>query len=122
MFDDNHRVAALHQAVHQMEQLGHVIEMQSGRWLVEDVQRAAGGSLGQLLGQLHALGLAAGERCRRLPELDVAEADLIERAEDVGDLRHIAEQLQRFRVGQGFLVLDGAAVHDIAHRKLGDLA
>ena len=47
--------------------------------LVEDVERAAGGDLAELAGELDALRLAAGERGGRLAELDVAKADLVER-------------------------------------------
>ena len=80
MLDHDDRVAAVDQAVQQVQQLGDVVEVQAGRRLVEDVERPAGGALGQLPGELHALRFAAGERRRRLAELDVAEADLVERA------------------------------------------
>ena len=54
-------------------------EVQAGRRLVEDVERAAGGAARQLGRELDALRLAAGERGRRLAEVDVAEADVVER-------------------------------------------
>ena len=43
------------------------------------VERLAGLALLQLTGELHALGLAAGERGRRLAQADVAEAHVEER-------------------------------------------
>ena len=51
--------------------------------------------LRQLLRQLHALRLAARQRRRRLAELDVAEADVLQRAQLVGDGREVLEQRQR---------------------------
>ena len=48
--------------------------------------------LAELGGELDALGLAAGQRRRRLPELDVAEADLVERLEAPCDARDVGEE------------------------------
>ena len=50
---------------------------------------------GQLGGQLDALGFAAGERRRRLAQRDVAQADVVQRLEDLADPRHVGEQLER---------------------------
>ena len=61
VLDDEHRVAGVHQALQNLEQLLHVGEVQTGGGLVEDVERVARGDLGQLGGQLHPLGLAAGQ-------------------------------------------------------------
>ena len=69
------------------EQQLDVVEMQAGRRLVEDVERAAGIPLGQLERELHALRLAARQRGRRLAQRDVAETDVEERrklARDAG--------------------------------------
>src|SRR5262249_35898675 len=52
--------------------------------------------LRELLRQLDALSLAAGERRRRLAELDVVEADVVECLELPPDLRDLREELQRF--------------------------
>jgi hypothetical protein len=49
--------------------------MQAGGRLVEDIERAPGGASRQLLGELDALRLAAGERGRLLADMDIAEAD-----------------------------------------------
>ena len=66
--------------------------MEAGGRLVEDVQRAAGGDLGELGRQLHSLRLAAGERRRCLAEADVVEADVVQGAQATGDLRHVLEE------------------------------
>ena len=80
VLDDDHGVAGLDQLVQHFEQLRHVVEMQPGGRLVEDVERAAGGALGQFLGELDALRLAARQRRRLLADVDVIEADAVQRA------------------------------------------
>ena len=56
------------------EQLRDVVEVQARRRLVQDVERAAGRAARQLLGELHPLRLAAGQRRRLLADLDVGQA------------------------------------------------
>ena len=70
----------LDQLVQHFEQLGDVVEMQAGGRLVENVERAAGGALRQLLGELDALRLAAGQRGRLLADMDVVEADAVQQS------------------------------------------
>jgi hypothetical protein len=79
VLDHHHGVALLDQLVQHFQQLGDIVEMQAGGRFVEDVERAAGGALGQLLGELDALRLAARQRRRLLADLDVAEAHALER-------------------------------------------
>ena len=88
------------EAVEHVEQLVDVVEVQAGRRLVEDVERPAGGALAQLLGELDALRLAAGQRRRRLAEVDVVEADAGQGLELLPDRRHVAEELERLADGQ----------------------
>src|SRR3984885_15052573 len=45
VFDDDYRIALVHKAVDDIEQLADVFEMQSGGGLVENVHRASGGAL-----------------------------------------------------------------------------
>jgi pSer/pThr/pTyr-binding forkhead associated (FHA) protein len=75
VLDHHHRVAVVDQLVQHFQQLAHVVEMQAGGRLVEDVERAAGGAARQFLRQLDALRLAARQRRRLLADMDVAEAD-----------------------------------------------
>jgi hypothetical protein len=75
VLDHHHGVALVDQLVQHLEQLGHVVEMKPGGRLVENIERAPGGALGQLLGELDPLRLAARERGRLLADMDVAEAD-----------------------------------------------
>lgn len=59
VLDDDHGIAGVGQLVQHLEQLRHVVEMQSRGRLVEDVQRAPRRPPRQLLRQLDALRLAA---------------------------------------------------------------
>jgi hypothetical protein len=68
VLDDDDRVALVDQPLQHPEQLADVLEVQPGGRLVEDVDRAPGRALLQLGGQLDALGLATGQRRRRLAE------------------------------------------------------
>src|SRR5713226_326907 len=67
--------------------------MQAGGRLVENVKRAAGGAARQLLGELHALRLAARQRGRLLADMDVAQADLLESQKLVADDGHGLEEI-----------------------------
>ena len=87
VLDDDHGVAGVHQAVEHAQQLADVLEVQAGGGLVEDVEGAAGGALGQLARELDALRLAAGEGGRGLAEGDVAEADVGQGLQRAADLR-----------------------------------
>ena len=79
MLDDHHRIARIDQLVQHFEQLAHIVEMQARRRLVENVQRATRRPLGQFLGQLHPLRLAARQGRRLLADFHIAEADLHQR-------------------------------------------
>ena len=93
VLDHEDRVAGVDQPVEHLEQLLDVGEVETGRRLVEDVERPAGRAPRQLGGQLDPLRLAAGERGRRLAELDVAQADVVQRLE----LRRDAARPRRSR-------------------------
>src|SRR5207244_2927896 len=70
VFNYQHSVAERDQLMKHVKQLADVLEVQSSRRLIEDVQRATGSSLRKLLRQLDALRLAARKRRRGLAELD----------------------------------------------------
>src|SRR5437763_6818547 len=95
MLDHDHGVAGVDQAVEDFEQFADILEVEAGGRLVEDVEGLAGGPAGELLGEFDALRLAAGERRRRLADLDVAEADLLKHAHLVADAGDRLEQLGR---------------------------
>ena len=84
VLDHDHAVARLDEAPQNVQQPLHVGEMEPRGGLIEDVQRAPGGDLGQLRGQLHALGLAPGQRRRGLAEAHVAQPHGVQRVIEAG--------------------------------------
>lgn len=86
VLDDHDGVAALDQGVEDAEQRVDVAEVEPRGGLVEHVEGRAGG-VAELLRDLDALGLAAGEGGQRLAEPQVAEADVVEVAERPRDRR-----------------------------------
>ena len=95
VLDHHHGISGLHQLVQHVEQLCHVVKMKPGGGLVQNVKRAAGSALAQLLGEFDALGFAARERVGLLADMDVAEADLLQGREHVADARHGLEERRR---------------------------
>src|SRR5207247_9307774 len=61
-----------------------------------DVERSPCRDLAELLRELDPLRLAARQRRRGLAELDVLEADIVQRLETAPQLRDLGEELQRF--------------------------
>ena len=59
VLDDDDGVAMVGQAVQYLEQHFDILEVQTGRRLVQDIQGASGIALGEFQGQLDALRLAA---------------------------------------------------------------
>ena len=59
VLDHDHSVAALDQLLQHLKQLAHIFKMQACCRLIQDIERAARGALGELLGELDALRLAA---------------------------------------------------------------
>lgn len=93
MFDDEHGVARLDQALQGFEQSRHVLEVQPGGRLIQDIERIAGRRPLQLGCELDALGFAAAEGRRRLSQLQVAEANILQRHQTPRDLRQVAEEV-----------------------------
>ena len=92
VLDDQHGVAERDETIQHVEKFFHVVEVQAGGGLVENVERAAGLAARKFAGQLGALGFAAGKRGGGLAELDVAEADVDERLQLLLDRGNIFER------------------------------
>src|SRR5262245_44914051 len=75
VLDDDDRVALVDEPAQDTEQLADVLEVETGRGLVEEVYGPAGRPLLQFRGELDPLRLAAGEGGRGLAEADIAEPD-----------------------------------------------
>ena len=93
VLDHDHRVAQLDQPIEHVQQLGDIVEVQAGGRLVEQIQRLPGVGPRKFGGQLHALGLAAGKRRRRLAERQIIEAHVAQRLQDAANLGNVLEQL-----------------------------
>src|SRR3546814_19953295 len=74
VLDDQHGVALVDQCLQHLQQLLHVVEVEAGGRLVENVERAARRQPRQLLRQLPALRPAAGQGGGGLGYGDVAVA------------------------------------------------
>ena len=94
VLDHEHRVAGLDEAVQHLQEQLDVGKVQPGRRFVQQVERPAGALLDQFPGELDPLGLAAGERGRRLAELHVVQPHRVQRAEFVGDGGNVLEVRQ----------------------------
>ena len=113
MFDDDDRVALVHQAVEHSQQHADVLEVQSRGRLVQDVDGLARVTLRQLGGQLHALALTARQRSAGLPQLDVSQAHVLQHLYLVQNLRHVLEELHGHVDGHVQHVGNGLAL--VAH-------
>jgi len=69
VLDHDHRIALIDEFMQHFEELGDIVEMQTGGRLVEDIEGAARRPPGKLLGELDPLSLAAGQRIGLLPTL-----------------------------------------------------
>ena len=110
MLDDQDGVAGVDELLEHVHELANVLEVQARGGLVEDVEGLAGLLAVQLLGELDALGLAAGERGGGLAQVDVAQAHVVERLELVLDARDVGEEGQRLVDRHVQHVRDGLAV------------
>src|SRR5262249_5626890 len=91
------------------QELLDVVEMEAGRRLVENEQRAGFARARHVRGELQALRFAAGKRRQRLPQADVVEAHGPQRAQPVLDIGRVFEELDRLRDRQVQHVVDRAA-------------
>src|SRR5262249_8468607 len=94
VFDDDDGVAQIDEAIEHVEQLTDVVEVQTGRRFIEDVDGFARVGPRQLGGQLDALRLAAGKGRGGLAEREVVEADVGQRLQNLSNLGDVAEQLK----------------------------
>jgi hypothetical protein len=97
MFDDEHGVAEPAQALEGLEQAVVVLLVKADRRLVEDIEDA-GEAGADLRREADALALAARERAAGAVEVEIVEADIMEKAEALVDL---------LEDGLGDLVLGG---------------
>ncbi len=107
VLDHHHRVARVDQPLQRAQQGANVLEVQSRGGLVEQVQRRAGVGPLQLGCELDPLRLAAGQGRARLPQCDVAQADIHQGLEHPRHPWNGREQLERLADGHRQHVGDG---------------
>ncbi len=96
VLDHHDRMAGIDQPVQALQEPVNVGEVQARRRLVEDVQIVlAALELAEFAGEFDALGLAPGEDRRRVAELEVAEAELVQDGNLAGDRRLVLEELDK---------------------------
>ena len=110
VLDDDDRVSEIGETVQNVEQLAHIVEMQSGGRLVQQIKSFSGLALAEFAGELDALGFASGERDGRLTEVNVSQADVDQGLQLLLDLRNVFENLEHVRYGHFEQVGDGIAV------------
>ena len=77
VLNDHHGVPRVHQPLEDLQQLAHVIGVQAGGRLVQNIDGLTGGLLGKLRSQFHPLGLAAGQLRGGLPQFHIAQAHIL---------------------------------------------
>ena len=106
VLDDDDGGALVHQGVEHADELAHLVHVQAGGGLVQDVERTGQVAFAELAGDLDALGLAAGQGGGGLAEPDVFQADLGEHVELAHERRMVGEELARLAHGHGQYVRD----------------
>ena len=116
VLDDDHGDAAVSGRAEHVQETIEVSGVESGGRLVDDEEIALAGRR-ELARELHALGLAAREPRRRLPECEVVEAERGERGQDPRRAEILAQELARLADAQAEDVgdVERASVQREAH-------
>ena len=128
MLDDQHRVAGVNQALQHLDELADVLEVETRGRLVQDVEGLARLLAVELLGQLHALRLSAGEGGCGLAQVDIAQAHVVQGLQLVLDLGDVGEEGQGLahrhvqHVGDGLAVVGDLERLPVVALAVADLA
>ena len=95
MLNNHHGIAAVGQSPQNLDQLVHIRKMESGRRLIQNVDRLSGASLGEFGCQLDSLRLSSRKLCGRLSQFYIGKSHIVERLDLAVDGRHIFKELQR---------------------------
>src|SRR5690606_2009195 len=96
VFDHDDGVALIYKSMKDFQEFLHVLPVQPGRWFVQDIERAAGGTPRWLLGQLDPLCFAAWKSGGCLADLGVAQTDALPGRHLVANAGNRLEELCRF--------------------------
>ena len=110
VLDHEYGIARIHELLEHLDEHAHVLEVQTRRGLVQDVEGLARLLAVKLLGELHALGLAARERRGTLAQVDVAQPHVKEGLQLVLDARDAAKERERLGHGHVEHIADALAV------------
>src|SRR4051794_5939278 len=95
VLDHQYRVPAIDEPVQHVQEQTDVLEMQTSRGLVEDVQSPPRIALRELGRELYPLRLTARKRRGALTEVDITKADVVDRFQLLPDAGLILEEMQR---------------------------
>src|SRR5262245_59069754 len=91
VLDDGDRVAKIDQPLQDFQQFCQVVEVQSGRWFVEEIERAPGVGARKFRGEFDALGFPAGEGRRSLAKRQIVEPYVAQGLQNTADLGDVVE-------------------------------
>src|SRR6185369_6603340 len=92
VFNDQQCVARSAELEEDLQKLGHVVKVQAGCGLVENIKRMAGCLSTELRGEFDSLRFSAAQGGPGLSEPNIAETDLREGEQRFVDLRHCPEK------------------------------
>ena len=78
MLYHNNGITCVRKFLQYLNELLHIIGVQAGGGLIQDIYCLAGAPAGKLCRQLHALCLAAGKGRRRLSDLDIPQPHIVQ--------------------------------------------
>src|SRR5699024_6015951 len=76
VFNDDHRIALLHQPLKDPHELADVLKMQTRGRFIQYVHRSPRVTLLQFTGELHPLGITTRQCWSRMPQTYVSQSDL----------------------------------------------
>ena len=108
VLDHEDGVPLLHQPIEHFHQKRHIVQMQARSGFVEDEERVGFALVRKAFDELEALGFASAENIQRLPESEIAEADLLQHGERLDDalLAQRSEEPDGFGDGKGKNIVD----------------
>ena len=95
MLDDDDGIPTIDEAIEDAEEDADILEVQTRSRLVKDIDGLPRVALSELGGQLDTLTLSAREGRRGLPELDIAEAYILQDLKLLEDMGDVSEELHR---------------------------
>ena len=96
VLNDHRRVSGGYQALQDVQQGGYITERKAGSRLIQNVECPAGSPPRQFRGQLYSLRFAAGESGRRLADMKISQAYVVQGGQFVfypGDIFEEGERL-----------------------------